>query len=173
MLFATISQHFIPDCLIDLFPFTPSELRFMPYEQVGEQNRRILYKHYMDTGEIKDCLLTKIWVMTLQWFCTYGERCLIKIMQISTVKRYKDTIFLGKSFKGCWLSTWQKRLNKMDFWPRVFQYENMMSSILKGDFDVKPVKISGFSHLAHACSCLLMCAHFLFFLPHRGSHDVK
>ena len=33
-----------------------------------------------------------------------------------------------------------------------------------GDFDVKPVKISGFSILAHACSCLLMCAHLLFFV---------
>ena len=53
--------------------FISSELRFMPYEQVGEQNQKILYKHYMDTGEIKDSLLTKIWLYALQWFFTYCE----------------------------------------------------------------------------------------------------
>ena len=37
-----------------------------------------------------------------------------------------------------------------------------------GDFEVKPVKISGFSILAHACSCLLMCAHLLFFVTKEG-----
>ena len=35
-------------------------------------------------------------------------------------------------------------------------------------FEVKPVKISGFSILAHACSCLLMCAHLLFFVTLEG-----
>ena len=45
-----------------------------------------------------------------------------------------------------------------------------------GDFEVKPVKISGFSILAHACSCLLMLAHVYslnLFCHQKGSHVVK
>ena len=36
-----------------------------------------------------------------------------------------------------------------------------------GDFNVKPVRISGFSILAHACSCVLT-AHSLFFVTNEG-----
>ena len=56
-------QSFLPDFLVDPFfscSYTPSDLCFMPFEQVGEQNQKTLYKHYMDTGEIKNRLLTKI-----------------------------------------------------------------------------------------------------------------
>ena len=74
------------------FPHAPSKLSFMPYEQVGEQNQKILYKHYMDTGKIKDCLLTKIWFHVLQWFFIY---------QSWKVLYEKNVDFDQKKIQGC------------------------------------------------------------------------
>ena len=44
--------------------------------QVGEENQKILYKNYMESGEIKDGLLTKIWLTNLdvyppQWLLSF------------------------------------------------------------------------------------------------------
>ena len=37
-----------------------------------------------------------------------------------------------------------------------------------GDFDIKPVKIGGFSIFAHEYSCLLISVHLLFFVTIDG-----
>ena len=71
----------------------------MHFEQVGEENQKILYKHYMDTGEIKDCLLTKIWPCALQWFFTY-ENCLIEQMQISTENKVQGYNLFRQEYQG-------------------------------------------------------------------------
>ena len=44
-----------------------------------------------------------------------------------------------------------------------------MKRIKIGNFGFKPVKINGFSMLAHACSCVLTC----FFCHHIWSHNVR
>ena len=36
------------------------------------------------------------------------------------------------------------------------------------NFFIKPARISGFSILAHACSCLPECAHFFVFVTIEG-----
>ena len=150
-----ISESSLPDCLIGLFLHLSLYTLWITFHaiQTGWRTKskdfvQALHGHWRN----QRLLVNK----DLSVFSACCEICLIKRMHISTVKRY---ISLRQKFNGLVINLAKKTLYKMDFSPRVLWYEKIMWRTKKGNFNVYPVKFSGFSILANACSCLLMLTH--------------